>query len=131
MVRTMIALSLIGAYCGFNVASKIILFPGWAGGLMGLFFCAIACTLRSGRGDLARSMGAKVVEFVETVWDINDDLAVAGKLTSCVGVIVGKCLIFDRKHKVKDKLSGVVGWVGDKVGGVRGDMAEAGMEVGQ
>jgi len=53
-------LGVVGAYCGFHVASRIILFPGWAGGLIGLFLGVVGCTLRSGRGDLARSMGAKV-----------------------------------------------------------------------
>jgi len=74
-----------------------------------------------------------VVEFVETVFDINDDLAVAGKLSSCIGLVVSRLLIFDRKHRVKDKLSSVFGFVGEKVGnvvgGVRGDMAEAGINV--
>jgi len=118
----MIALGLLGAFCGHHSASRIILFPSWVGGLLGLFFALLCSTLRSGRGDLARAMGAKVVAFVETVFDINEDLHVAGKLSSCIGVVVSKCLVFDRKHKVKDKLSSAMGWVGGKVGGVVGGM---------
>ena len=133
MIRTMVALSAVGAYCGYHTASRIILFPSWVGGLLGLCIAAISCTLRSGRGDLARSMGAKVAAFGETVIDINDDLAVAGKLSSCIGLIVSHLLIFDRKHKVKDKLSRVVSFVGGKAGGlvsgVREDMEEAGINL--
>jgi len=126
--RSLFAMVVVGAYCGFHIADHIILFPAWIGGLLGAGTAMMSSVLRSGRGDLVRTMGMKIVAFFSTLMWINEDLFVAGKFSSCVGITFAKMMVFDRKHRIKDKLSSLLAWLAGifskMFGGVADDLKD-------
>ncbi|GMI59756.1 hypothetical protein ScalyP_jg10569 [Parmales sp. scaly parma] len=128
MAKSLFAMVVVGAYCGFHIADHIILFPAWIGGLLGAGTAMMSSVLRSGRGDLVRTMGMKIVAFFSTLMWINEDLFVAGKFSSCVGITFAKMMVFDRKHRIKDKLSSLLAWLAGifskMFGGVADDLKD-------
>ena len=102
MMYALIAMAFVGSTCGGNIKLPII--PTSMGALGGAALFATGCLANSARGDLCRSMGMRVVALVEELWEIQADLRIIPKVAVVSSQILDKLLIFDRKHKVKDKL---------------------------
>lgn len=103
MMFCLLAFTLVGAVCGGNI--QLVLVPAWLGGLVGAGSCAFATTINSARGDLARTMGMRVVALAQEVWFINDELELVTKAGVVAGRILDKVMILDRKHRIKDRLA--------------------------
>ena len=56
------------------------------------------------QGDLARTMGMRVVALVEEFLGINSELKILQKGGVVSGKILDKIFILDRKHRIKDRL---------------------------
>lgn len=82
--------------------------PVWMGSLVGAALFALGCTLSSSRGDLCRTMGMRVVAILQELWDIQADLRIIPKAAIVSGQVLDKCMIFDRKHRVKDRFLALV-----------------------
>jgi hypothetical protein len=99
MLYSIIAMAFVGSFCGGNMP----LMPVWMGSLIGASLFALGCTLSSSRGDLCRTMGMRVVALVQELWDIQADLKIIPKATVVSSQVLDKFMIFDRKHRVKDR----------------------------
>mmetsp|Transcript_13022 Transcript_13022/g.20255 ORF Transcript_13022/g.20255 Transcript_13022/m.20255 type:complete len:401 (-) Transcript_13022:52-1254(-) len=108
MLYAIIAMTFIGSICGGNI--NVPLFPTWLGALGGAAFFALASTFQNARGDLARTMGMRVVGLAQEVIEINAELGVLRKSAVVGGKILDKCLILDRKHRIKDRLAAGFQW---------------------
>jgi len=108
MLYAIIAMTFIGSVCGGNI--NVPLFPTWLGALGGAGIFALACTFQNARGDLARTMGMRFVGLAQEVIEINAELGVLRKSAVVGGKILDKCLILDRKHRIKDRLAAGFQW---------------------
>jgi len=123
MMFTVLAMGMAGAMIGGNIP----LVPAFIGSPCGGAAFAFGCTLRSAKGDLARSMGMKVVSTCQEVLYIQKELSVVSKSMVVANRILDKLLILDRKHKIKDKVVALVKWIYDKGSGVVQE-AQAGIQ---
>jgi hypothetical protein len=99
MLYSIIAMAFVGSFCGGNMP----VIPTWMGSLAGAGIFALGCTLSSARGDLYRTMGMRVVALLQELWDIQADLKIIPKTAVVSSQVLDKLMIFDRKHKVKDR----------------------------
>lgn len=100
MMYTLVSMAMVGSTVGGNMP----FIPNWIGALVGAALFAFACTWQnSHRGDLARTMGMRVVRAVTELWEIQADLQIIPKATVVSSQIIDKAMILDRKHRVKDK----------------------------
>jgi len=111
MLYTLVAMGFIGSMCGGNLP----LIPTWMGALAGAGLLAFGTTTRDARGDLARSMGMRVVSLGQEAIGINRELELLSKLGVVSGKILDKILILDRKHRIKDRLIAGFSWVYEQV----------------
>ena len=110
MIKSMIAVAVIGSFCGGNVP----LIPTWIGSAAGALTLVYVCTTKTGRGDLTRIMGMRVVALVLEALDINRELRISRKSGIVAGKVFDKVMILDRKHRIKDRLVQVLNWVYEK-----------------
>lgn len=106
MMYSIIAMAFVGSACGGNIQLPIV--PTSIGALGGAAVFAFGCTLSSNRGDLCRTMGMRVVSMIQELWEIQDDLKIIPKTAVVSGQVLDRLLIFDRKHKVKDRFLSLV-----------------------
>jgi len=59
---------------------------------------------KDARGDLARTMGMRVVAVGQEFLEINRQLDLLQKSATVSGKILDKLLILDRKHRIKDRI---------------------------
>ena len=104
-------MALVGSFCGGNVP----LLPAWMGGLIGAVAFASLAMGSNARGDLGRTLGMRVVGLIQVILAIQSDLRILGKSATVGGLIFDKMMIFDRKHRVKDKFVATFKWGYDKV----------------
>lgn len=123
-VYTLVAMGFVGSTCGGNLP----LVPTWMGALGGAALFCGASTLKSARGDLARSMGMRVVGVMEELLDINGELKVVRKSGVVAGLLLDKVLIMDRKHKIKDRIVAGVTSVYDRVSNTASEASGSGSE---
>jgi hypothetical protein len=100
MLPTLLAMAFVGSISGGNLP----LLPTWMGALIGGGLFAVWTTLNDARGDLARSMGMRVVATGQELWNINVELELMHKVGVVSGKILDKLLILDRKHRIKDRI---------------------------
>jgi hypothetical protein len=106
MMFAVIAMAFVGSTCGGTMTVPLI--PTWLGALVGAAACSLGCTLSSARGDLCRTMGMRVVALVQELWEIQADLRIIPKAAVVSSQVLDKLMIFDRKHKVKDRFLSLV-----------------------
>jgi hypothetical protein len=111
MTYALLAMSLVGSFCGGNVP----ILPAWMGGILGAVTFASLTTGSNARGDLGRSMGMRLVGLVRVALDINSELRILGKAATVGGLLFDKVMIMDRKHRIKDKIVAICKWGYDKV----------------
>lgn len=111
MTYALLAMALVGSFCGGNVP----ILPAWIGGIVGAVAFSSLTTGANARGDLGRSMGMRIVGLVQLVLAINSELRILGKAATVGGLIFDKMMIMDRKHRIKDKIVAVCKWGYDKV----------------
>ena len=111
MTFCLLAMALVGSFCGGNVP----IIPAWIGGIAGAVAFASFTTGSNARGDLGRSMGMRVAGLVKVVLGINTELRILGKAATVSGLIFDKIMIMDRKHRIKDKIVAIFQWGYDKV----------------
>jgi hypothetical protein len=111
MTYAVLAMALVGSFCGGNVPSL----PAWLGGVVGAVGFASMTMGSNARGDLGRSMGMRVVGLAQLVLAINSDLNILGKVGTVSGLIFDKVMIMDRKHRIKDKIVATCKFFYDKV----------------
>ena len=100
MMYALVSMAMVGSTVGGNLP----VIPNWIGALVGASSFAFACTWQnSHRGDLARTMGMRVVRAVSELWEIQADLQIIPKATVVSSQIIDKAMILDRKHRVKDR----------------------------
>jgi hypothetical protein len=101
MLYSLIAMAFVGSTCGATLSLPLI--PNWIASLAGAATMALATTVDSPRGDLARTMGMRVVALGQELWDIQAKLGIIPKAAIVSSQIIDKCMILDKQHKVKDK----------------------------
>jgi len=111
MTYALLAMALVGSFCGGNVP----ILPAWMGGIAGAVAFASFTTGSNARGDLGRSMGMRVVGLVQLIMAIQSELRILGKSATVAGLIFDKVMIMDRKHRIKDKIVAIGKWGYDKV----------------
>lgn len=111
MTYALLAMALVGSFCGGNVP----IIPAWMGGIAGAFAFASLTMGANARGDLGRSMGMRVVGLVQLVLAINSELRILGKAATVGGLIFDKIMIMDRKHRIKDRIVAISKWGYEKV----------------
>jgi hypothetical protein len=111
MTYALLAMSIVGSFCGGNVP----ILPAWIGGILGVVTFASFTTGANARGDLGRAMGMRLVGLVREALAINSDLRILGKAATVGGLIFDKVMIMDRKHRIKDKIVAICKWGYDKV----------------
>ena len=111
MTYALLAMALVGSFCGGNVP----ILPAWIGGIVGAVAFASFTTGSNARGDLGRTMGMRVAGLVKVVLNINSELRILGKAATVSGLIFDKIMIMDRKHRIKDKIVAIFKWGYDKV----------------
>ena len=100
MMYAIVSMAMVGSTVGGNFP----FIPNWIGALVGAASFAFACTWQnSHRGDLARTMGMRVVRAVTELWEIQADLQIIPKATVVSSQVIDKAMILDRKHRVKDR----------------------------
>lgn len=97
-------MAFIGSLCGGNVP----IIPTWIGSLGGAGLLAFGCTLTTTKGDLCRIMGMRVVALLQELWSIQTDLRIIPKTAVVTSQVIDKMMIFDRKHRVKDRFLAIV-----------------------
>ena len=111
MTYALLAMALVGSFCGGNIP----IIPAWMGGIAGAMLFASMTTGANARGDLGRTMGMRVVGLLQLVLAINSDLRILGKAATVGGLIFDKFMIFDRKHRNKDRFVSIVMFLYEKV----------------
>jgi hypothetical protein len=111
MIQTMVALAVLGSFTGGSVPGV----PTWIGSSVGALAWVWLGTRKTGRGDLVRIVGMRVVAMVLEAWEIQGQLRIGRKSSVVAGRIFDKVMILDRKHRIKDKLILVFNWVYDKL----------------
>jgi len=111
MTYALLAMMLVGSFCGGNV--KIL--PAWMGGILGAVTFASFTTGSNARGDLGRAMGMRLVGLVREAIAINSDLRILGKTVTVGGHVFDKLMIMDKKHRIKDKIVSIFKWGYDKI----------------
>lgn len=111
MTYVLLAMALVGSFCGGNVP----LLPQWIGGIVGAAVFASFTQGSNAQGDLGRTMGMRIVALLQVVLSIQNELRILGKAATVGGLIFDKMMIFDRKHRVKDKFVAVCKYMYDKV----------------
>jgi hypothetical protein len=106
MMFALIAMAFVGSTCGGTM--NVPLIPTWLGALVGAAACSFGCTLSSARGDLCRTLGMRVVALVQELWEIQAELRIIPKAAVVSSQVLDKLMIFDRKHKVKDRFLSLV-----------------------
>lgn len=106
LMQSVLSMALVGVVCGGNLP----LLPTWMGALAGGASMAMITTLPTANGDLARSMGMRVVSLAQEVLEINSELRILPKLAVVSGKIFDRIMILDRKHRIKDKIVATVSW---------------------
>lgn len=100
MIYALVSMAIVGSTVGGNIP----FIPNWIGALVGAATFAFACTWQeSHRGDLARTMGMRVVRGATELWEIQADLQIIPKATVVSSQMIDKVMILDRKHRVKDR----------------------------
>ena len=120
MTYALLAMALVGSFCGGNIP----IIPAWMGGIAGAMLFASMTTGANARGDLGRTMGMRVVGLLQLVLAINSDLRILGKAATVGGLIFDKFMIFDRKHRIKDRFVSIVMWGYEKVSRVKEEMED-------
>lgn len=111
MLYTIIAMAFCGSACGGNVP----LLPTWMGALAGAGIFVLACQARNARGDLARSMGMRVVSLGQEMVEMNRELGLLVKLGRVSARILDKLMVLDRKHNVRDRVVAGVSFLYDQI----------------
>ena len=111
MLYTIIAMAFCGSACGGNVP----LLPTWMGALAGAGTFVLACQARNARGDLARSMGMRVVSLGQEMVEMNRELGLLVKLGRVSARILDKLMVLDRKHNVRDRVVSAVSFLYDQI----------------
>ena len=111
MTYVLLAMALVGSFCGGNVP----LLPQWIGGIVGAAIFASFTQGSNAQGDLGRTMGMRIVALLQVVLSIQNELRILGKAATVGGLIFDKMMIFDRKHRVKDKFVAICKYMYDKV----------------
>ena len=119
-VLSLVAMGFAGSVCGGNLP----LLPAWMGALIGAGTFVVSATPNTAQGDLARTMGMRVVTLVEEVIDINTELRVVQKVGVVSGKILDKILILDRKHRIKDRIVTGITYMYDQVSRATGQGGE-------
>ena len=101
MLYSLIAMVFVGSTCGATLSLPLI--PTWMASLTGAATLAVATTMDSPRGDLARTMGMRLVALIHELWNIQATLGIIPKAAIVSSQIIDKCMILDNQHKVKDK----------------------------
>ena len=101
MLYSLIAMVFVGSTCGATLSLPLI--PTWMASLVGAATLALATTMDSPRGDLARTMGMRLVALIQELWNIQATLGIIPKAAIVSSQIIDKCMILDNQHKVKDK----------------------------
>ena len=104
LLQSVLSMTFVGMVVGANLP----LLPTWMGAVAGGASLAMVTTLPTANGDLARSMGMRVVSLLEEVWIINSELNIMSKLGVVSGKIFDHIMILDRKHRIKDKIVTIV-----------------------
>lgn len=100
MIYSTLAMTVLGS----TVGGSFPVLPTWLGGTLGAAAFGFGTTTRNARGDVMRSMGARVVAVGSVVVDINKELKLMSKTMVVAGKVLDKILILDRKHKIKDRI---------------------------
>jgi hypothetical protein len=111
MTYALLAMMLVGSFCGGNVP----ILPAWMGGIIGAVTFASFTTGANARGDLGRAMGMRLVGLVREAMAINTDLRILGKTATVGGHVFDKLMIMDKKHRIKDKIVAIFKWGYDKI----------------
>ena len=111
MTYALLAMMLVGSFCGGNVP----ILPAWMGGIIGAVTFASFTTGANARGDLGRAMGMRLVGLVREAMAINSDLRILGKTATVGGHVFDKLMIMDKKHRIKDKIVAIFKWGHDKI----------------
>lgn len=113
LLPSVASMAAVGVACGANL--RVPLLPSWMGAMAGGASFAFVATLPTAAGDLARSMGMRVVSLLEEVVAINAQLRILSKGATVSGKIFDKIMILDRKHRIKDKIVTVFSFAYDAV----------------
>mmetsp|Transcript_12309 Transcript_12309/g.25474 ORF Transcript_12309/g.25474 Transcript_12309/m.25474 type:complete len:537 (+) Transcript_12309:152-1762(+) len=111
MMRTAVAMAMIGGFCGGNFP----LIPAWIGGTAGAVALAFGTTLRGPKGDLYRTMGMRVVALMGEMLDVFGELGLARKGGYTAGKIFDRMLFLDRKHGIRKKVGAGISFVVERV----------------
>lgn len=111
MLYSILAMSFVGSFCGGSVP----LLPTWMGSLAGAGIFAFGCTLSSAKGDLCRTMGMRIIAVLQELWNVQTDLRIIPKAAVVTSQIIDKMMVFDRKHRVKDRFLALVTRAYDQV----------------
>ena len=100
MLYSLIAMVFAGRTCGATLSLPLI--PTWMASLVGAATLALVTMMDSPRGDLARTMGMRLVALIQELWNIQATLGIIPKTAIVSSQIIDKCMILDNQHKVKD-----------------------------
>ena len=120
MIPTVVAMAFIGSICA--AAIPIPLLPTWMTGIVGAAFLGYMTTLSSSRGDLCRIMGMRLVALLKESYAIQRDYDFMQKTRIVFFQFLDHIMIFDRKHKVKDKIQSILSFLYNKALQIQSDM---------
>jgi len=103
--------TLAASVVGSLVVGTLPLLPTWLGALLGLAAGGYLTTRPTARGDLARTVGARVVALLRESAAINRELRVLPACGAVAEVVWDRLLFLDRQHRIRDKVTGAVGWM--------------------
>ena len=118
MIPTVAAMGFIGSIC----AAAIPIIPTWMSGIVGAALFVYITTLPSSRGDLCRIMGMRLVALLKESYFIQRDYDFMHKTRIVFFQFLDRIMIFDRKHKVKDKIQSILSFLYNKALQIQSDM---------
>lgn len=107
----LISMGLVGSFIG----GSIPLIPTSLGSLAGAVTLSLATLQPNAAGDVCYCMGLRLVALAGQVGRLNSDLGIVTKGGAAASKLINTILVFDRKHRVQEKLGSLANWVRDRL----------------
>ena len=117
MTKSCLLMFLLSATLGFYTTSHIPLVPNFAGAIAYGVVSFSLMTSATKMGDCTRIAGQRLSSLLNVATNLERDVFLIRKASTVSGVVVGRIMVFDRKHRIRDGVGTLMDGIWRKVAG--------------